>query len=121
MATEIKIEGLPELSRALDGLSGDLRDLSALNGKVGDDLAAEIGRLAPRDTGRLAESFSGSGDASKAEASSELVYAPVQEYGNPAHNIEGQHYAERALTTAQPKIESDYSQGVENLCRKAET
>ena len=49
------------------------------------------------------------------------MYAPVQEYGNPAHNIEGQHYAERALTTAQPKIESDYSQGVENLCRKAET
>ena len=121
MATEIKIEGLPELSRALGGLSGDLRDLSALNAKVGDDLAAEIGRLAPRDTGRLADSWRGSADASKAEASSDLNYAGCQEYGVPSHNIEGKHYAERGLDAAGPAIESTYDEGVQKLCTKAET
>jgi hypothetical protein len=120
VAGELKIEGEAELIHSLDGLKGDLRDMAPIHAKIADDLAAEIGRLAPRLTGRLAASFSGTGTADKAEASSELVYAPVQEYGSPGHNIEGQHYAERALAIAQPKIESDYSGGVDKLCRKAE-
>jgi hypothetical protein len=49
------------------------------------------------------------------------VYAPCQEYGVPSHNIEGQHYAERALDAAEPAIASTYDKGTQTACRKAET
>lgn len=122
-ADEIKIEGLPQLHSALDGLGRDVRDMREANQAAGDLLARQIGELAPRDTGRLAGSFSGSPAAGGggAEASSDLVYAPVQEYGSPGHNIEGQHYAERALAAAEPAITSTYDKGAQKACRKAET
>lgn len=121
MAGEIKVEGLPALHSALDGLGADLRDMRAANQAAGDLLARQIGELAPRDTGRLADSFRGTAVAGGAEASSDLVYAPCQEYGVPSHNIEGQHYAERALDAAEPAIASTYDKGTQTACRKAET
>ena len=121
MADELRIEGLPQLHSALDGLGRDLRDMTPANRAAADVLARSIAELAPRDTGRLADSWRGSADASKAEASSDLNYAGCQEYGVPSHNIEGKHYAERGLDAAGPAIESTYDEGVQKLCTKAET
>jgi hypothetical protein len=117
---EVRIEGLPELHRSLDGLAGDLRDLSPVNGEVAAELVKAIGAAAPRLTGRLAASFTGTGTSNKAEVSSDLDYAGPQNYGVPAHNIEATHYAENALASSSGAIEAKYQGGVQKLLRKAE-
>ena len=121
MAGEIQIKGEPELHRALTQLEGELRDLSSVNAEVARELAQAIGARAPVLSGRLAASWYGSGESDKAEASSDLDYAGPQNYGVPSHNIEGTHYAEKALAESSSTIESTYRAGVARLCRKAET
>jgi hypothetical protein len=121
VAAEIKVTGGPELHRSLRALSGDLEDLSPINGDVARDLVAAVSARAPRASGRLASSFQASGSREKATASSALVYAPIQEYGSAGHNIRGQHYAEAALASSAPGAEAKYRHGIEQLIRKAET
>jgi hypothetical protein len=116
----VKVIGGPALHRSLQGLTGNLRDLSSVNAEVARDLVAAVSSRAPRDTGRLAGSFHASGSREKAEASSSLVYAPVQNYGSPGHNIEGRHFAEAALTSSTGAAEAKYRKGIGQLCRKAE-
>jgi hypothetical protein len=71
-------------------------------------------------SGRLAGSFEAIGSRDKAEASSSLDYAGVQEFGSAGHNIEGKHFAEAALTSSASAAEAKYQQGIGRLCRKAE-
>jgi hypothetical protein len=117
----IKVTGGPELHRSLKALSGDLADLSTLNGDVARDLVSAVRARAPRKSGRLAGSFQAIGSRDKATASSSLDYAGVQEFGSAGHNIEGKHFAEDALTSSAPGAETKYRRGIERLCRKAET
>jgi hypothetical protein len=120
VAYRIEVKGGPELHRALQGLNGDLRDLSRLNGDVARDLVSAIRARAPRESGRLAGSFEPIGSRDKAEARSSLDYAGVQNFGYAPHNIEGTHFAEAALTSAAPAAEAKYRQGIGELCKKAE-
>jgi hypothetical protein len=120
VATRIEIKGKPECHRALKGLENDLRDLSPLNEDVARDLVSAISARAPVDTGALAGSFEAIGSRDKAEASSSLPYAGVQNYGYAPHNIGGQHFAEAALADATPAAEDKYEKGIANLCKKAE-
>ena len=121
MAGEVQITGLPELRSSLKGLDEGLRDLSTVNAEVANDLARAIASAAPRRTGRLAGSWQGRGTRDTAEAESTLDYAGPIEYGVPSRNVEGQHYAERALDRSTAAIESKYDAGVSRLCRKAES
>jgi phage gpG-like protein len=121
VAGAVQIDGAAELDRSLAQLQRELGDLSPLHRQIASDLAQRIAAVAPRDTGRLAGSFQGSGEPDKAEVSSDLDYAGVQNYGAPAHNIAGTHYAENALAASAAGIESAYRAGVEKLLRKAES
>jgi hypothetical protein len=121
VGTAVAIQGGPELRRALHELGVDLRDLSALHREIARTVVSAVDGTAPHDTGRLAGSFRPSGTRTTAKARSSLVYAPVQNYGWPHHNIVGRHYAERALSASTGKIESQYRAGVDRLLRKAES
>jgi hypothetical protein len=121
VADEVKVEGLDELHRSLDGLGADLRDLSPVNAEIARELAQAVGAGAPRASGALAASFTGTGTADAAEVSSELAYAGPQNYGVPAHNIAATHYAENALAAGEGAAEAKYRAGVEKLLRKAES
>jgi hypothetical protein len=117
---DIEVKGLPELSRSLDGLKGDLEDMTPMNGDVARDLVSAVRSRAPVRSGRLAGSFVASGSPDKASASSSLDYAGVQNYGDASHHIEGQHFAEDALAASAAGAEAKYREGVDKMCRKAE-
>ena len=91
------VHGGPELARALDGAKRDLADMGPLNRQVAGDVAKVISALAPRDTGALAGSFRAVGAKDRATVESDLIYAPVQNYGWSAHNIDALHFAEDGL------------------------
>ena len=120
MPNKVEIVGGPALHSALTGLEGDLRDLSGLNGEVAEKLARAVGEAAPVDTGALAGSWEGTGTPSAAEVSSPLAYAGPQNYGVPDHNIEGTHYAEKALASSEAAAAEQYRAGLDKLTAEAE-
>jgi hypothetical protein len=120
VGASVTIEGGPQLRAALRALNADLRDLSALHRAIAGIVVSAVEVTAPNATGRLAGSFRPSGTRTTAKARSSLIYAPIQNYGWPRHNIVGRHYAERALSASKGQVESSYRSGVERLLRKAE-
>ena len=117
---QVQIEGGPELRRALRALNADLTDLSGLHRQIAAYFVTVLSGTAPRDSGRLAGSFRPAGTRTKARARSSLVYSPVINYGWPDHGIEGQHYAEAALSASESTVHKMYRTGIEKLLRKAE-
>jgi hypothetical protein len=98
-----------------------LRDLSALHKKVAAALVPRVAGLAPKgETGKLSSSFRPSGLRTKARVKSSLVYAPVQNYGWHAHNIEPKRFAERALGGFQSNAAHMYDDGLKEICKSAE-
>lgn len=89
-AIEIRVEGVEEARAALEAI---LRDMSGaipeVLGVVGEQWVAEIRRFAPLLTGRLRRSYTYEVEPGGAwlEVSSNVVYAPYQEFGTYA--IEG--------------------------------
>lgn len=120
MAAEIRVLGAPELDAALSGLGRDLHDLTPLNQEIAGDLAKAVAAAAPRVSGRLAASFRPTGTSDAATVESDLIYAPVIEYGWGEHNIEPAHFAESALAESSSGAEAKYRAGVEKLVRKAQ-
>ena len=117
---QVVIQGGPELRRALKALDVDLRDLSALHREIAGVVVKAVEGSAPRDSGRLAGSFRTGATRTTAKARTSLVYAPIQNYGWPGHNIDGTHFAESALAASSSTIEAKYRTGIEKLLRKAE-
>lgn len=83
--------------------------------EVAQIAAREISRQAPRDTGALASSPEPSGGAGEGQVLLPLVYSGVQNYGWPAHNIEGQRFVERARDIAQRRITQRLTDGLQRV------
>jgi len=116
---DLRIEGLPELHRALDGVRADLRDLSPVTATMAGTLVSSVRAFAPVRTGHLAASFEPEGQPDRASATSTLIYAGVQNYGGGNH-VPGSHYADRALAAAGPRCTAQLDAGLAGACKKAE-
>jgi hypothetical protein len=98
-----------------------MRNLSALHKKVAAAFVPVVSAAAPKgETGKLSSSFKASGTRTKARVKSNLIYAPVQDYGWHAHNIEGKRYAERALNRFGRTAHTMYDDGMKKICKDAE-
>ena len=113
--------GRPSSARRSTGSGRDLRDLTPLNQEIAGDLAKAVAARAPRVSGALAASFRPTGTAEAAKVESDLIYAPVIEYGWGEHNIAPAHYAENALAESEAGAAAKYRAGVDKLLRKAES
>ena len=118
---DLAVHGGPELDAALNGMKRDLSDMRALNMTIAGDLARAVAALAPKVSGALAGSCRPSATPNRAKVVSDLIYAPVIQHGWPAHNIEGQHFGERALTQMAGTIQKKYDDGLAQMCKKAES
>ena len=120
-SSSVVVHGGPELARALDGAKRDLKDMGPVNRRAADVVAKAIAAAAPRVTGALAGSFRASSTGDRATVESDLIYAPVINNGWPAHGIDAQHYAEDGLERSTAAVEKTYSDGVDQICKKAES
>lgn len=85
-----RVEGLPELRRALAAADGDLADLKDANRQASAIVLATAERTAPRRTGRLAASGRTNKAVAKANVafgSAAVPYAAAVHWGSRVRNI----------------------------------
>jgi hypothetical protein len=106
------------------------RDVT-LYGKVGKEAAVMVAATAasygPNVTGKLAASYKGFGGKTQGRVVSrakntkgrtdKTAYAPVIEYGWPAHNIAPQNRVRRALKAKEPQIRALFEEHIRNSLR----
>lgn len=84
---QVQVQGAAEVRRTLRALGAGTRDMSRVHRKVAAMVIGPAQGVTRRRSGDLAGSYRVKVSASKAQVSSALVYAPVQEFGWPRRNI----------------------------------
>ena len=111
----VKFEGADRLRSTLRSAASDLGDLSAPGREAGSIVAASASARAPRRTGQLAGSVSYEARGNDVSVGSALVYAPIQEYGNPRRGIRPQPYLNPALDESTDQIATSYEQALDGV------
>lgn len=126
MTAAVRVEGLPELRRALRKLQVDLSDLKAANAAVATYVAAAAAGRAPRRTGRLSSSIRGNKALSRATVragGAAVPYAGPIHWGWPARGIEGRPFIPEAAQATEsswlPLYESAIARAVDNAAASA--
>ena len=110
----VEIRGVDRLARTAHAAANDFRDLTEPNRAAATAVASRA--RPPRRTGRLAASI-GVLDVSPTEAAvgSGVVYAPVIEYGWPAHGIEAAGFLADAADAAWGATQDEYGKFVDDV------
>lgn len=107
MPTSVTVEGAEQMQATLHHAAARVADMSGPNREVANLIAAAT--RPPRRTGRLAGSIRASSTATDASVTSALVYAPVIEYGWPAHNIAPARFLAEAADRTRTQADAIYS------------
>lgn len=121
MADTVRVTGLKETIRTLEAWGADAAELKDVMTKVGGLVRNEAVNLAPRRTGRLADSIRPGRAKAKAivrAGSAAVPYAGVINYGWAGHNIDATHFLETALTNEQDAAVRTLAEGLGDLIRK---
>jgi hypothetical protein len=90
--SRVEVVGARELGASLNRAAGDLEDLEEADQKAGQLIKQRAQQLAPKVSGSLARSIDASTAGVGVTVGSDLIYAGVQEYGWPGHNIVAQPF-----------------------------
>lgn len=99
----IKVDGLRQTIRAFERLGVEVADLKRAFTRIGENVVQEARSIAPKQSGRLANSIRASRTKNKSivRAGAGLQYAGVIHYGYPARNIEPQPFLTDAVARKQ--------------------
>ena len=111
----VKVEGAREVRATLRKLGAGTRDMTAVHRKVAALVIGPAQAATRRRSGDLAGSYRVKATAAKAAISSSVVYAPVQEFGWPRHNITPSHALEGAVESQRGAIVEAYQANVQEL------
>jgi hypothetical protein len=116
--TSIRVTGVGHLTLALLETTAEVSDLSGAFRAI----AARYSRLArgfaPAITGKLKGSIrakSGPLYASVRAGNKDVPYAAVINYGWPKHNIEAQHFLQRADTAIRPVLRAEIDKAIKEI------
>lgn len=90
------VSGTEPVARGLDTVAAQLADMRTPLEQLGQAMDDAAEGLIPVASGALLGSWQTSAGVDTLTAGSDLVYAGVQSYGWPAHNIEGSGFAQAA-------------------------
>lgn len=111
----VQVEGAREVRKSLRALGAGTRDMSRVHRKVAAMVIGPAQGVTRRRSGDLAASYRVKVSAAKAQVSSALVYAPVQEYGWPRRNITPSRALTGTVESMAGSIGAVYAQEVEDL------
>ena len=117
----VRIEGLRETVRSLERFGVEVQDLKAAFKKIGSLVANDAKSLAPHLSGKLAGSIRPSNTKNKSivrAGGAAIPYAGVQNYGWPAHSIEGKHFMEQAVERNQHEAVQMMEEELNDLIRR---
>lgn len=106
MSSQFAIEGASRLARTLRKAGADMKELRESNKAAAQVVVPPAKSAAPKKRGRLAASVRAGGTqkAGIIRAGSKAVpYAPVQEFGWPAHHIRPHLFVTTAAHNTEPK------------------
>lgn len=117
----IQVEGAREVRKALKAVGAGTRNMTAVHRAIAQGLVpAIVARTRKGRTGDLAGSYRVRASAAKAAIGSALVYAPVQEFGWPRHNITPSNALVGTVEDSRSSILADYTAAVADVIAKAE-
>lgn len=97
-----RVRGARELRSTLRASGYRMRNLGAINKRVGAVITPIAAAKAPKVTGRLAQSIRPAAQQSRVRIASRLPYAGPQHWGWAARNIEPTHFISDAATSTEP-------------------
>jgi len=121
MVAAINTTGIKELEKSLTSLGFDFAELSKANLEIGKIVANRAATLAPKRTGKLANSIKPKPDKTKVRISAGgagVPYAGVIEYGWAKRNIKKQSYIMKAAGQLKNEIIEKYKNNIDDLIKK---
>lgn len=94
---EITVKGSEEFVRSSARAAARLQAMKEVNAEIARRAARTAAGYAPARTGALRGSIRGRGIKAGARISSRLIYAPIQEWGWPGHNIAPRRFFGRTI------------------------
>jgi len=119
----VEVEGGPQLRRAFRRLGDRCGDLRAIHDDVGELVAEHAEDLAPRLSGRLAESTRSRPTKARAQVTAGgrgIPYAGPIHFGWRARNIEPQPFLYDALDDRRRQVVETYATGIGRLVDRFE-
>jgi hypothetical protein len=113
----VKVNGVPELERAIAKVAAAAKDMSAAHELAGNGLAAAIAARTPIRTGLLASSWSVRAAPDRAQIENTVVYAPYVEYGTV--RMLGAHMASQTLAEQEQTLAHGYETALADAGRSA--
>lgn len=121
MAAGIRVTGLRETVKSLEGLGVEVADLKTVFNRVGNLVVNEAKVIAPVRSGRLVGSIKASKTKNKAvvrAGGAHIPYAGVIHYGWPGHGIEPHPFLTSALEHQETAAVREMETGLRGLIRK---
>lgn len=112
MVAKVKVDGVPEVTRALQKVADQVADLSETHKAEAEMLLPDVSRATRRLSGDLAGGWQTDGIATEARFSNDIVYAGVQEFGWAEHNIEPTNAIAQAFEGNASKTETLYADAI---------
>lgn len=116
-----EVEGGRELRATLRQAGDDLQDLKNAHNSAAQIAAQAASALAPKKTGRLADTVRGSGTQSSAlirAGYKSVPYAGPIHYGWPARNISANLFMLKAARSTEPRWLPIYQAAIESVLAK---
>ena len=110
----VKVTGAQELAAHLARLADEAERLDL--SRVGDQARAALEGASPRLTGALAQSWDVQAEPGRVAVGSDLVYAPIQNYGSS--RVTGLHFVERSAELITDDAGRLVSQEIDRLIRR---
>jgi len=119
MVAQMKIEGVPEVTRAFSKVEDEVRDMSEAHRAEAEMLLPDVLSKTRKKSGELASGWQTDGIATEAKFSNDVVYAGVQEYGWSDHNIDPTNAISQAFASNTERTEKVYSDAIERIGKAA--
>lgn len=105
---QVELRGVSRLRGTLERAEREIADMARANQDAAQIIASAAAARAPRVTGRLAGSLTGSRLKARATVTSTAPYAIVITEGYPPHNIAANPFVEAAATETQDQWMRSY-------------
>jgi hypothetical protein len=115
---DLRVDGDTAVARALHALGADVEHPDRGLDQIAADAATAVADQAPRLTGRLAGSVTGSATRDRAVVTVTAPYAGVINYGWAEHNISPAGYLQRADEQMQPIALRHLEHDIDRAIRK---
>jgi len=119
MVAKMKVEGVPEVTRAFNKVEDAVRDLTEAHEAEAQMLLPDVLSGTRKKSGTLASGYRAEGAPTQAKFVNDVVYAGVQEFGWADHNIEPTNAIAQAFASNTERTEKVYNDAIERIAKSA--